>query len=73
MLAQSVVIDRAENGFIVTLRSYDTSVQHIARTIDEVNTILNGVEWRASDGQRPGEVPPSTMAGMGLPSFLTRG
>ncbi len=70
MLAQSVIVDRAENGFIVTLRSYDTSVQHIAKTSDEVCAIITGVEWRTSDGRRPnGEVP----SGTGVPSFLVSG
>lgn len=70
MLAQSIVVDRAENGFIVTLRSYDTTVQHIAKTVGEVYDIIQKVEWRTSDGQRPGSSPPD---GVGIPSFLARG
>ena len=43
--AGMVVISRAENGYIVTLRLWDNEVTLVAETFDGVVGILRRVDW----------------------------
>ena len=56
--AGMVVISRAENGYIVTLRLWDNEVTLVSETFDGVVGILRRVDWSGMPrGERLGKVP----------------
>mgnify|MGYP001566391194 CR=1 FL=1 len=53
-----VVISRAENGYIVTLRLWDNEVKLVSETFDGVVGILRRVDWSTVwRGAQLGKVP----------------
>lgn len=67
--AQSVSINRVENGFLLTFHAYGTPISMVAKGADEMIGLLRGVEWVTERPLSGGEVPtqPTAASGYSLP------
>lgn len=46
MQANTVIVERVENGWVVRVVMAGTSVTLVAKVIEEVSSLLEAIEWR---------------------------
>lgn len=55
--ATDVTITQAENGFVLSLRTYDAMMTLVARTEQEMLELLSCIDWRQRETADRGPVP----------------